>query len=158
MERPPYSVLRAYYPDPYNVPAEELWQSVGHPEHVSNPQWVNTCAIRMSIALASVGVFVPNAYLVVAAGKYKGRRVEIKQEVLANHLCTIWGEPEKFGAALLRERVGDRHGVIRFVGLWGPYDPQGHIDLICRDRSHRLACEGGHVYWHAVECWFWECP
>jgi hypothetical protein len=21
-----------------------------------------------------------------------------------------------------------------------------------------LACEGGHVYAQAVECWFWECP
>ena len=27
MERPPYSVLRAYYPDPYNVPAEERKKS-----------------------------------------------------------------------------------------------------------------------------------
>jgi hypothetical protein len=111
----------------------------------------------MSLALAAVGVFVPNAYLEVIAGKYKGRLVEIKQELLANHLCTIWGEPEKFGAALLRDRVGDRRGVIRFVGLWGPYDPQGHIDLICHDAYHRLACEGGHVYTQAVECWFWEC-
>jgi hypothetical protein len=69
-------------------------------------------------------------------------------------LCTIWGEPEKFGAALLRERIANRRGVIRFVGLWGPYDPQGHIDLLCHDELHRLACEGDHVYWHAVECWF----
>lgn len=158
MNRPPYMVLRAHFPDPYNVPAQELWQWLGYPEAARNPEWENTCAIRMSLALASVGVFVPNAYLVVAAGKYKGHRLEIKQEILANHLCTIWGEPEKFGAALLRERVGDRRGVIRFVGLWGPYDPQGHIDLICHDAYHRLACEGGHVYAQAVECWFWECP
>lgn len=26
MERPSYNLLRACYPDPYNVPAEELWQ------------------------------------------------------------------------------------------------------------------------------------
>lgn len=100
MDRPPYTVLRVHYPDPYNVSAEELWQWVGHPKNAENPQWANTCAIRMSLALAGVGVFVPNAYLVVAAGNYKGRRVEMKQEVLANHLCTIWGEPEKFATAL----------------------------------------------------------
>jgi hypothetical protein len=152
-------VLRDHYPDSFNVPAEELWQWVGHPENARNPQWSNTCAVRMSLALASVGIYVPNGYLVVAAGKYKGRRIEIKQEILANHLCMVWGEPEKFPTAIVRESIGNRRGVVRFVGLWGPYDPQGHIDLIAAYDWDRLLCEGGHVYWHAVETWFfWELP
>jgi hypothetical protein len=155
---PSYALLRMHFPDPYNVPAEELWQWIGHADNVLDSQWRNTCAVRMSLALLGAGMHFPTAFLKILAGKYRGQRIEIKQEVLANHLIELWGEPEKFGAALLRERVGDRRGVIRFVGLWGPYDPQGHIDLICHDEYHRLACEGGHVYVHAVECWFWECP
>jgi hypothetical protein len=157
MPPPPYALLRMHFPDPYDVSAEELWRWIGHTENMLDPQWRNTCAIRMSLALLGAGIHLHHGFLKVLAGKYRGQRIEIKQEVLASHLCTIWGEPEKFGAALLHERVGGRRGVIRFVGLWGPYDPQGHIDLICHDQAHRLACEGGHVYWHAVECWFWEC-
>lgn len=155
---PPYALLRMHYPDPFNVPADALWQSIGHAEKISAPKWENTCAVRMSLALLGAGFHFPTGFLTIHAGRHRGERVEIKQEVLAKHLTSTWGEPEKFGAALLRERVGDRHGVIRFVGLWGPYDPQGHIDLICHDAHHRLACEGGHVYVQAVECWFWECP
>lgn len=154
---PPYALLRMHFPDPYNVSAEALWRWIGHPEKILDSQWRNTCAIRMSLALLGAGVHLPAGYLRIEAGKYRGMFIEIKQEKLAGYLSTIWGEPEKFGAALLRERVGDRRGVVRFVQLWGPYDPQGHIDLICHDQVHRLACEGGHVYLQAVECWFWPC-
>jgi hypothetical protein len=147
-----------HFPDSFNVPPEELWRWIGHPDKLHDPAWSNTCAIRMSLALLGAGIHMPGAFLKIETGKYRGERIEIKQEVLATRLCTIWGEPEKFGAALLRERIAKRRGVIRFVGLWGPYDPQGHIDLLSHDELHRLACEGGHVYWHAVECWFWECP
>jgi hypothetical protein len=146
-----------HFPDPLSVPPEELFRWIGHTEKVFDSQWRNTCAIRMSLALLGAGVHLPADFMKVEAGKFRGERIEIKQEVLANYLSTIWGEPEKFGTALLRESISGRRGVIRFVGLWGPYDPQGHIDLIGYDHHHHFACEGGQVYWHAVECWFWEC-
>jgi hypothetical protein len=154
---PPYALLRLHFPDPFNVPAEELWRWIGHSEKILEPRWRNTCAIRMSLALVGAGIRLPDGFLRVQTGKYRGELLEIKQEALAHYLIQIWGEPEKFGAARLRESVGARRGVIRFVGLWGPFDPQGHIDLLCHDEHHRLACEGGHVYEHAVECWFWKC-
>lgn len=158
LPRPSYAALRAHYPDPYNVPAEELWRWIGYPEHVRDRAWENTCAVRMSLALAGVGILMPHGFLVVKAGKFKGRRLEIKQETLADYLTSIWGEPDRFPTAIVRASIGDRRGLIRFVQLWGPFDPQGHIDLISADEWQRLACEGGHIYWHAVECWFWECP
>ncbi len=156
--RPPYSLLRQHYPDPINVSAEELWRWVGHPGKNLDPAWKNTCAIRVSLALLGAGVPLPRAFLPVLAGKYKGLTIEIKQEVLAHRLTQAWGEPDRFATALIRDAIRDRSGIIRFVQLWGPYDPQGHIDLIAPERMGRLMCEGGHVYWHAVECWFWELP
>lgn len=153
--RPTYAALRTHYPDPFNVSAEELWQWVGYPEHSRNPQWENTCAVRMSMALAGVGIVLPNGFLTVKAGKFRGYPIEIKQVALADYLTSIWGQPDRFPTAIIRESIGERCGVVRFVNLWGPYDPQGHIDLIAPDRWHRLQCEGGHVYWHAVEVWFW---
>lgn len=156
--KPPYMLLRRHFPDPRSVPAEELWRWIGYPHNANDPQWHNTCAIRMSLALLGAGFDMTGAFLPILAGKYRNRVVEIKQEVLAKWLEQVWGPPEKFGAALLREVVGNRRGVIRFVQLWGPFDPQGHIDLIAPDEHFRLMAEGGHVYRHAVECWFWECP
>jgi len=50
--------------------------------------------------------------------------------------------------------VGDRRGVIRFVGCEVHSTRKDIFDLVCHDEHQRLACEGGHVYWHAVECWF----
>ena len=157
MNRPPYALLHRHYPDPASVPAEELWRWIGHPENSHIKDWQNTCAIRISLALQGAGILLPSGFLRVEAGKYKGRKLEIKQAALADFLTREWGEPEKFGAGLLNFRVGQRRGVIRFLQLWGPYDPQGHIDLIAPDAWQRLLCEG-HCYLHSVECWFWECP
>jgi len=50
MKPPPYALLRMHYPDPFNIPAEELWQWTGHSEKILDSAWRNTCAIRMSLA------------------------------------------------------------------------------------------------------------
>lgn len=157
MNRLPYALLHRHYPDSLNVPAEELFRWIGHADKLQDPNWHNTCAIRVSLALLGAGMTLPGGFLVVRAGKYKDRGIEIRQDVLADRLLQALGEPEKFGAALMRERVGMRRGVIRFVQLWGPFDPQGHIDLVAPDQWNRIQCEGV-CYWHAVECWFWACP
>jgi len=157
MNTPPYDLLHKHYPDSVSVPAEELFRWIGHTDKMKDPKWQNTCAIRVSLALLGTGMTLPGAFLPVRAGKYAGRNLEIRQDVLADRLLRAWGEPERFGAALLRDRVRMRRGLIRFVQLWGPFDPQGHIDLIAPDQWSRLMCEGS-CYWHSVECWFWECP
>jgi hypothetical protein len=157
MNRPPYALLHKHYPDPASVSAEELFAWIGHQDKLTNPQWRNTCAIRVSLALLGAGMSLPGGFLTVQAGKYKDRQVEIRQDTLADQLTRAWGEPERFGTALLDWRVGLRHGVIRFIKLWGPYDEQGHIDLIAPYSANRLYCEGA-CYMQSAECWFWECP
>ena len=157
MSRPPYALLHKHYPDSLSVPAEELFPWIGHADKLKDPKWHNTCAIRVSLALLGAGMPLPGGFLPVLAGKYKDKHLEIRQDVLADRLLRAWGEPERFGGALLKDRVGMRRGVIRFLQLWGPFDPQGHIDLIAPDQWSRLMCEG-ICYWHSVECWFWELP
>lgn len=157
--RPSYALLQEHFPTPKAVPASALFQLIGHPEKAKDPLWQNTCAIRVSLALVAAGMSIPAGllYIKATAGKYrqyKGRSLEIKQEALAALLNRDWGEAEKFGAALMKDRVAGRRGVIRFLQLWGPFDPQGHIDLVAPDQWNRLACQGS-CYHHAVEVWFW---
>jgi hypothetical protein len=154
MLKPPYALLHKHYPDPVSVPAEELFRWIGHADKLHDTRWHNTCAIRISIALSGAGMVIPGGFLHVKDGKYANRKLEIKQAALAELLTREWGEPEKFSGALARESIGLRRGIIRFLGLWGPFDPQGHIDLVAPDQWKRLMCEGS-CYWHSVEVWFW---
>ncbi len=154
--KPPYTLLRQHYPSPRQMPAAELWHSIGHPENAANPAWQNTCAIRMSLALLGAGVPIPAGFLKVRAGRFTGRVVEITVVGLAGLLCKEWGEPEKYSGALAWERIQNRKGVIRFVRLWGPFDPQGHIDLLGPAEKTRVMECAGACFFHAVEIWFWE--
>lgn len=155
--KPPYAQAIRHFPDSRSVPPEELFQWLGYPEYAKKPEWQNTCAIRLSLALLGTGMQVPG-FLHVRAGKYKGHKVEIKQAELARILTHEWGEPEKFSGALAWEKIYDRRGVIRFVQLWGPFDPQGHIDLIGPTERSRVAECAGSCFFHSVEVWFWELP
>lgn len=152
--RPPYSLLHKHYPDRISVPTEELYAWIGYPEYVGNASWQNTCAIRVSICLLGAGVMIRPGHMTVKAGKWEGRRIEQGQKRLADFLLAEWGEPEKFGGALARESIGMRRGVASFSQLWGPYDAQGHIDIVAPDQWNRLICEGS-CYWDSVEVSFW---
>jgi hypothetical protein len=83
---PPYALLRVHFPDPFNVPPEELWRWIGHSDKILDSQWRNTCAVRMSLALLGAGIHLPAGFLKIEAGKYRGEYIEIKQEVLAAYL------------------------------------------------------------------------
>lgn len=152
--RPHYALLHRHYPDRANVSAEELYQWIGLPEKLNESAWRNTCAVRVSLALLGTGLTIWNGRTVVRAGKYENRQIEATQKRLTEFLVDEWGEPEKFMGALAKERIGVRRGVIRFVQLWGPFDEQGHIDIVAPDQWKRLMCEGS-CYWDSVEVWFW---
>jgi hypothetical protein len=156
--RPPYSLLRQNYPAPKDVPPQQLWQSIGYPENAEDSDWKNTCAIRLSLALVAAGMVIRPGFLQIKAGKFTNRKLEIKVVALSDFLMREWGEPEKYSGALAWEKIFSRKGVIRFVQLWGPFDPQGHIDLIGPSERNRVAECAGACFFHSVEVWFWECP
>jgi hypothetical protein len=155
--RPPYALLHRHYPDRVSVPIEELYQWLGLPEKLHEPGWQNTCAVRVSLALLGAGMTIWDGRTTVRAGKYAQRQIEATQKRLANYLRREWGEPERFAAALAKWRIGGRRGVIAFAQLWGPFDQQGHIDIVAPDQWQRLLCEGS-CYWDSVEVSFWELP
>lgn len=46
----PFASIRMHFPDTDSVGREELDQWIGYPENVNNPNFYNTCAIRLSLA------------------------------------------------------------------------------------------------------------
>ncbi len=51
----PYAKLRMHFPDTDSVGREELYHWIGYPENITVPNFYNTCAIRMSLALLGAG-------------------------------------------------------------------------------------------------------
>jgi hypothetical protein len=83
---------------PEFVDGEALYQELGFDLNQlvkQNPGYVNTCAIRMSLALLNSGVAF-SGRLKIRAGKHKGRDVEPGAKLLADQLShsSILGKPQ----------------------------------------------------------------
>ena len=150
----PYEAVRRYFPDNVSISREELYQWIGYPENINDPNFYNTCAIRVSLALLGAGFPSPGTYR-VKAGKYKGKMIETRQRLLNNFLVRHLGKPEEYkGGQEAQAKIGARRGLISFFQLNGPTDNQGHIDLVAVDSWGYFRCQDG-CYWGAVKVWFW---
>lgn len=134
MNRPPYAALHTHYPDRISVPVDELYRWIGYPEYTTDSNWQNTCAVRVSLGLLGAGLDISPGHLTVKAGKWRGRRIEQGQRRLSDYLERTWGEPERIQGALARDQIGLRRGVISFFEIWGPFEQQGHIDIVAPDQ------------------------
>lgn len=158
----PYAVLRMHFPDTDSVEREELYQWIGYPDNITNPNFYNTCAVRMSLALLGAGFPNPGTYP-VKAGKYKGRAIETRQRNLSHWLVRYLGHPEKFASGMDAERkIGHRHGIVSFFSIYGDQRPQGHIAIVAKDRwgvylrcGHEIDGTPTGCYWSSREVWFW---
>ncbi|WUR15014.1 T6SS effector amidase Tae4 family protein [[Empedobacter] haloabium] len=159
-----YATLRMHFPDPYNVSAEELYRWVGHPDLIKNPNYWNTCALRLSLALLGAG-FADSGAFRIRDGKHKGRSVEIRQHALSTWLLGQVGQPEKFKGDNAYEAIGLRRGIVSFFNLYDDSRGQGHIAIIAPDRRGAyLRCgrendgDTSGCYWTSREIWFWPLP
>lgn len=158
----PFAKLRMHFPDTQSIGPEELYHWIGYPENIGNPNFLNTCAIRLSLALLGAGYPNPGDWP-IKAGKYKGRAIETRQRRLSNWLVRHVGKPEKFSSSREAERlIANRRGIVSFFNLYGGNDPQGHIAIISRDRWGKyLRCGNENdgvatgCYWLSREVWFW---
>lgn len=158
----PFASIRMHFPDTDNVGRDELYQWIGYPENINNPNFYNTCAIRLSLALLGAGYSNPGKWP-IKAGKYKGRAIETSQHKLSNWLTRQIGQPERFDSGPKAEAVvGNRRGIVSFFSIYGDDQPQGHIAIVSRDRwGSYLRC-GNEIdamttgcYWSSREVRFW---
>ncbi len=157
-----YSQLKAnhYSSNIYNgdfVAAKDVCAEIGYSFdelYKQNPNYENTCALRMSLALLKSGVPFAGR-LKIKSGKYAGRSVEAGAKLLADQLCygTAFGKPEIFKPADTFSKV-TRKGVAFFwkIANYGG----GHVDLI-ETANFAQVCHS-RCYMACKEVWFWELP
>jgi hypothetical protein len=155
----PYATLRANYSSsdrrsPAYLSQADLFREIGWDTFIGNPNYENTCAIRVSLALVKSGHEVrPGSHLILA-GPHKGKRLQVSMTKLANLLA----QPQWFGSyevlvgATLGSGLRTRQGIIAFHGIPG-YSGGGHIDLI-DNHATSLTCASS-CYFGAREVWFW---
>jgi hypothetical protein len=158
----PFANLRMHFSDTDSVGRDALYHWIGYSENINDPNFYNTCAIRMSLALLGAGYPNPGQWP-VKAGKYKGRAIETQQRRLSTWLTRHVAQPEKFKGGQEAERaIGDRRGIVSFFGIYGDAQPQGHIAIVAKDRWGRYLRCGNEIdgtatgcYWSSREVWFW---
>lgn len=119
-----------------------------------NPQYENTCAIRMSLALLNAGVSFAGR-LPVKAGRFKGRLLEPGAVRLADELRRplLFGKPQVYLRGIdAISKIGRNRGVVFFhtIESYGG----GHIDLY----EPIQICNSDCYFGLAREVWFWPLP
>lgn len=150
--KPSFESMWSAYPRREQVTRDVLFDQLGWQDLKNNGTYHNTCAIRMSVALAGARVPIPGR-LFIKQGALKGRGVEPGQANLSWILRKQWGAPEVYHSeAEARKRIGVRRGVISFFSIDG--SPQGHIDLVRPDGYGFQECAMS-CYFGSREYWFW---
>lgn len=152
--KPSFSVLKQNYPLKKEVDRAVLFKEIGWHDLIDNPNFTNTCAIRVSVALLRSGVPIPGQ-IPIKAGPLKGKMIETMQWKLSRALVKILGKPEKFNTERTAERgIGERTGIASFFVLHpGINDTSGHIDIVFPGNGY-TECGTG-CYWSSKEVWFW---
>ena len=133
---------------------QDLFAEIGWDEFVGNPNYHNTCAIRVSLALAKAGRAVSPGSHRILKGPHQGKRLEVNMRRLASLLATpAWlGTPETLAGPRPANGVRGRPGIIAFHGIPG-FSGGGHIDLIAAAEGCASDC-----YFNSREVWFWPLP
>lgn len=160
--RPSFASLWGAYSPSHQLERPALYEELGIQALTDDPAYTNTCAIRVSYALARVGLPLTKGGLRIQAGIHKGKRLEPGMKNLANYLARPdrWGEPEKYiGEEEARKRIGQRKGLVAFFfpasgTLLGSPVAQGHIDLVGPHKGF-LQCAGQCFFAPKNSVWFW---
>jgi hypothetical protein len=147
-----FDVLSQAYQRYGSLSTEQLYTELGWPELVGKNEWLNTCAVRMSLALSHNKVALPGQ-LVVKQGDLTGKRVIPGQNQLSDWLMRELGEPLRVGGNqdTKQSAVSGHRGIISFMRL--PGYAGGHIDLLTA-QNYPLICSRA-CYFEANEVRFW---
>lgn len=157
MSRPAYSVVRSNFPARSRYSRERLLTEVlGWTDLLENRSFNDTCAMRVSAALALSGIKLIGARMKGTGGQTKDRSIEPGQAKLSQILRRLWGAPEKFRSeAAARAGIGTRSGIVSFFRIHPDASvAQGHIDLV-EPRSNGFSECATQCFFGAAEIWFW---
>ena len=154
-----YDALKSHYPssnprsDAY-VSQRDLFEAIGWDAFIGNPNYQNTCAIRVSLALVRAGASISPKSHNVLSGPNAGKGIEVNMARLARLLAGpgYLGAYEVLEGRSLGSARQARQGIIAFHGIAG-YAGGGHIDLVDNhDTGDRCASS---CYFGSEEVWFW---
>lgn len=143
---------------PGYVPAAQLFAELGYDHDAllkKHPDFINTCAVRMSLALLKNSVEFTGRFP-INSEQFKGKKFEPGAKLLADQLY----RPNVFGKAEIYTDARDaalklinRRGVVFFnkIENYGG----GHIDLIEPLTHESLVCNSD-CFPNSKEIWFWE--
>jgi hypothetical protein len=152
--KPTYSMMRINYPYRELYHRGMLLALLGWDDLLENESYKDTCAMRMSYALARSGVRLVGARMKGKGKTVNGLPIEPGQAKLSQILLRMWGKPEKYrGETAARAGIGKRAGVVSFFRIHPNVD-QGHIDLV-EPRANGFAECAVQCYFEAREVWFW---
>lgn len=156
---PPYSELRDAYPSndvtqSGYISSDDLYRSIGWDDFMGDPNYANTCAVRVSLAFVRAGYRISPRSHRILKGDHSGEGVQVRMSSLASLLATerYLGNYEVLASRSLGAALATRQGVVAFHGIAG-YSGGGHIDLITGSGSNSSCASS--CYWGADEVWFW---
>lgn len=157
-----YNRLKAEYPssNPRSatyISQGDLFREIGWDEFIDNPNYQNTCAIRVSLALVRIGVRIKPKSHNILKGDHAGKGVEVNMSRLAALLARpgYLGDYEILDGTTLGSALTARQGIIAFHGVPG-YTGGGHIDLIDNHGTGDRCASA--CYFGSNEVWFWSVP
>lgn len=159
--KPQYGTLKRnhYSSNQYSmdfVDAKTLYEELGYnltDLTKQNPNYVNTCATRMSLALLKSGINC-GGRLKIKKGSLEGRSFEPGAKLLADKLSssTLFGKPQIYQPNDFLKSPTNKRGVVFFwkINNYGG----GHIDLI--EISNASALCHSNCFFSCKEVWFWK--
>lgn len=121
-----YDTLAPHYP---KLSKKELYDQLGGqwPSLVDNPNFQNTCAIRLSVAFHAAGYSIDNQYKEAIAGD--GRNIIIKVKTMWDYVSATvgefyWGMSKNPGTPV---DIPVKKGIIVYHAAFS--DATGHFDL-----------------------------
>lgn len=157
--RPNFDTLYNNYPSsnmarPNYISQRDLFNEIGWQEFLGNPNYDNTCALRVSLAFVRSGYKISPKSHNLLKGDDAGKGVEVNMLKLANLLkrTSYLGEPESFTPRTAQNGIGARKGVAAFVGIPG-FSGGGHIDLVL-GAADAAQC-ASTCYYNSDEILFW---
>jgi hypothetical protein len=158
--KPHYALLRQHHYSSRKtsqsyVAEQEVYKEIGYDFDAlikQNPAYLNTCAVRMSLALIKAGVNFAGR-LKIKEGPYKGQMIEPGAKLLADQLArpAAFGRPDVLAPSEALRRLSSKKGVILFWKIEG-YDG-GHVDLI--EATTAVQVCNSECYFSSKEIWFW---